>query len=247
MKSFIKKLLQKILGFQTYLFVFSVFTIITLKWNKKEGDFLYFLKLIPEGGLVLDIGANIGIMTYHLAKNLKLSKILCFEPIPVNVRTLKKILKFFGLNNAVVYDFALGDQEGKAEMMMPVQNKVRMQGLSHVVHPTIQTESSGEKYRVRIETLDGQEVHNTFGLPVHAIKMDVENFEYFVLKGGEKTIDRFRPLIYTELWDNENREKCFHFISEKGYVIMVLDHGLLKPFSPEKHKTQNFFFLPEKT
>ncbi|MFU8843542.1 MAG: FkbM family methyltransferase [Bacteroidales bacterium] len=246
MKSFIKKLLQKILGFQTYLFVFSVFTIGTLRWNKKEADFLYFLKLIPVGGLVLDIGANIGIMTYHLAKKLKQSKILCFEPIPANVRTLKTVQKFFHLNNAVVYDFALGDQQGEAEMMMPVLNQVKMQGLSHVVHPTIHDNGSGDNFKVRVETLDGLQVHKTFGLPVHAIKMDVENFEYFVLKGAEKTIDQYRPLIYTELWDNENRKNCFHFIREKGYVIMVLDQGVLKPFNPEKHRTQNFFFLPEK-
>jgi FkbM family methyltransferase len=246
MKSLIKKILQSLLGFQTYLFVFSVFTIKTLRWNKNERDFLFFLKLIPDGGLVLDIGANIGIMTYHLSKSLKQSKILCFEPIPANIFTLKRIQGFFQLENAVVYEFALGDKQEEVEMLMPVQKRVRMQGLSHVIHPTIQDNHPGEKFKVNIETLDGLEVHKTFGLPVKAIKMDVENFEFFVLKGGEKLIDRFHPLIYTELWDNTNRENCFNFIVEKGYKIMVLEQGSLTAFVPENHKTQNFFFLPEK-
>lgn len=246
MKSLIKKILQSLLGFQTYLFVFSVFTIKTLRWNKNERDFLFFLKMIPDGGLILDIGANIGIMTFHLSKNLNQSKILCFEPIPANILTLKRIQSFFQLNNVVVYDLALGDKQGEVEMLMPVQKKVRMQGLSHVIHPSIQDNHPGEKFKVKVETLDGLEVHKSFGLPVNAIKMDVENFEFFVLKGGEILIDRFRPLIYTELWDNANRENCFQFIIGKRYKIMVLEQGSLTSFVPEHHKTQNFFFLPEK-
>jgi FkbM family methyltransferase len=221
MKSLIKKILQNLLGFQTYLFVFSVFIIKTLRWNKKERDFLFFLKMIPDGGLVLDIGANIGIMTYHLSKNLKQSKILCFEPISANILTLKRIQRFFHLGNVVVYEFALGEKQGEAEMLMPIQKKVRMQGLSHVIHPAIEDSHPGDKFRVKVETLDRLDFHKSYGMPVRAIKMDVENFEHFVLKGGEKLIDRFRPLIYTELWDNANRENCFHFIARKA----VSDNG----------------------
>jgi FkbM family methyltransferase len=245
MKSFIKKFLQKLLGFHTYLFVFSIYIITTLKWNKKEGDFLYFLKLIPDGGLVLDIGANIGIMTYYLSKTLTQSTILSFEPIPANISTLRKILRFFRLNNVVVYECALGEVKGEAEMIMPIQRKVKMQGLSHVIHPAIEGEDSGERFLVSVETLDGLEVQKKFDLPVKAIKMDVENFEYFVLKGGEDMIGKDHPLIYTELWANENRQKCFQFIRGKGYKIKVLEAGKLNDFVPEKHKMQNFFFLPD--
>src|ERR1700747_516323 len=133
MKSKTKYILHKLLGFKNYLFVFSLFKIYTLKQDKKEKDFFHFLKLIPENTAVLDIGANIGIMTVHLARSVKNIKVYCFEPMPNNIATLKRIVNYFKLSNVQIFEFALGNTEGKVEMVMPVVNSVRMQGLSHVV------------------------------------------------------------------------------------------------------------------
>jgi ubiquinone/menaquinone biosynthesis C-methylase UbiE len=82
MKNTIQKYLQKILGFNNYLFIFSVFKILTLRFDRKENDFFYFLRLLPENAIVLDIGANIGIMSVHLCKNVKKGMVYAFEPIP---------------------------------------------------------------------------------------------------------------------------------------------------------------------
>ncbi|MEW6702255.1 MAG: hypothetical protein AB1298_06005, partial [Bacteroidota bacterium] len=68
MKNKIKCVLQKLLGFRGYLFVFSIFKIFTLKYDKKEGVFLELLNHLSNDSIVLDIGANIGIMTVLLAK-----------------------------------------------------------------------------------------------------------------------------------------------------------------------------------
>jgi hypothetical protein len=79
---------------------------------------------------------------------------------------------------------------------------------------------------------------------VKAIKIDVENFEYFVFKGAENTLRKYKPLIYCELWDNENRAQCFELLSgELGYKIMVLEEGKLVKFDPGVHENQNFFFV----
>ena len=150
MKSLIKKLLQALLGFDNYLFIFSLFTIFTLRWNKNERDFFHFLKLIPKDSTILDIGANIGIMTVHLAKTFKSSTIYSFEPIPNNLKTLQRIIRFFHLNNVKVIDKALGNESGTIEMVMPVLNDVKMQGLSHVVHDSIDEFNEGEKFNVEV-------------------------------------------------------------------------------------------------
>ncbi len=57
--------------------------------------------------------------------------------------------------------------------------------------------------------------------------MDVENFEYFVLEGGKELLKKHNPIIYTELWENENREKCFQLIKELDYEIKVLNDNNL--------------------
>ncbi|HHG84193.1 MAG TPA: hypothetical protein ENJ82_05530, partial [Bacteroidetes bacterium] len=79
---------------------------------------------------------------------------------------------------------------------------------------------------------------------VSAIKIDVENFEYFVFRGGEKVLREYHPLIYCELWENENRDLCFSLLrDELGYKVQVLNQGTLVDFDPEKHSNQNFFFV----
>ena len=244
MKALIKKTLQRILGFDNYLYIFSLFTIYTLKWNKNEKDFLFFLKLIPNDGIVLDIGANIGIMTAHLCRKLKNVTVYAFEPMPNNLKALQRIIRFFHLKNVKVMDFALGNEEGSVEMVMPVVDSVKMQGLSHVVHDSIEEFNEGTRFKVAVRKLDNLKELTESDKRVTAIKMDVENFEFFVLDGAKNLIRKHKPLIYTELWDNKNRDKCLNLIRELGYGVKVIQEGALVDFDSKRHSTQNFFFIP---
>ena len=244
MKHLAKKLLQTMLGFDQYLFLFSVFTIKTLRWNRNERDFLYFLGMLPDEGAVLDIGANIGIMTVHFSRRLPKTKVFAFEPIPANIKALRSVIQFFKLKNVEVFETALGNYNGEADMVMPVLDSLPMQGLSHVLHESIPDLNDGRKFRTAIKKLDSIEALSENGLSLKAIKIDVENFEFFVLEGAEKLITRHRPIIYAELWENENRSKCFDFLQALNYNIMFLNHGKLELFDEHEHKTQNFFFIP---
>ncbi|MEM7036981.1 MAG: FkbM family methyltransferase [Bacteroidota bacterium] len=240
MKKFVQKSLQKLLGFRRYLFWFSWFKIKTLSWDRKEGDFNHFLSLIPKDGKVLDIGANIGIMAVPLAKHCKQGEVHAIDPIPENFDALSRITGHFKLKNIHLYDFALGEKPGELEMVMPEVKGVQMQGLSHVVHDSIEDFNEGRRFKVPVHRLDDLD----FVQDVKAIKIDVENFEYFVFKGAEATLRRYKPMIYCELWANENRDKCFELLrDELGYSIQVLSGGKLVPFNPETHENQNFFFI----
>jgi FkbM family methyltransferase len=243
MKNIIQKYLQKVLGFNNYLFIFSIFKILTLRFDRKENDFLYFIRLLPESSVVLDIGANIGIMTVHLCRSVKKGMVYAFEPIPENYLALQKIARFFGVENLHIFNCALGDENKVVEMIMPVNASVKKQGLSHVVHETIENQHDGVRYEVPQRTLDS--VSAEIKIPFYAIKMDVENFEFYVLKGGRESIAKYRPIIYTELWDNENRARCFAILTELGYKIMVLDNKKLVAYDSLLHSTQNFFFIPQ--
>ena len=110
MKALIKKILQFVLGYQNYLFIFSLFTIYTLRWKKDEGDFMYMLTLLPDRGLILDVGANIGIMTVHFGRTFPDSAIYAFEPDPLNIKALRRVIRFFRLKNITVTETALAKQ-----------------------------------------------------------------------------------------------------------------------------------------
>lgn len=242
MKNAVKYILQKLLGLQTYLYVFARYKIRTLRSDHKENDFFTFLSLLKDGkGDVLDIGANIGIMTVHLANTLPNTTIHAFEPMPQNVSVLRRIIQKFGLKRTNVHELALGDHEGKAKMILPLNGHTIMQGLSHVKHESIREWNEGLEVDVKLDMLDN--VIN--GQAVQGIKIDIENFEYFALKGGKRIIETNKPIIYAELWDNENRSNCFQFLSDLNYRIFVSEHNKLVPFEAGKHQTQNFIFIAE--
>jgi FkbM family methyltransferase len=241
LKNSIKYFLQRLLGFQNYLYVFALFKIRTLKRDVKERDFFHFLSLLKDGkGDVLDIGANVGIMTVHLAKKLPNTTVHAIEPLPDNLRVLKRVIGHFGLDKIKIHETAVGDATGEVEMILPHQGRTKMQGLSHVKHVSITDWNEGDEFKVPLHKLD--DLIN--GQPVQGIKIDVENFEYYALKGGRRIIEVNRPIIYAELWDNENRTKCLELLTELNYQSNVIAQGLITPFDPMKHTNQNFIFLP---
>lgn len=242
MKNKAKYILQAVLGFQRYLYVFSMFKIRSLKNDPKEKDFFKFLSLLKDGqGDVLDIGANIGIMTYHLSKALPNSRVIAVEPMPENFEVLKRIVSKQELKNVELTQLAVGEAEGKVTMILPDNKGVKMQGLSHVKHETIEEWNEGEEVEVAMTTIDTL----TTERKIQGIKMDVENFEYFALKGAKETIQRDQPIIYTELWDNENRKKCFDLMNELNYKVYVVVNDELASYDANKHPHQNFIFLSE--
>jgi len=245
MKKAFQAFLQRLLGFDRYLFLFSHFKILTLRWDgpRQEGDFNHFLTLLPRDAVCLDIGANIGIMAVLMARRAPQGKVYAFEPVPENFRTLQRVVRSYRLTNVSLHPLALGDRPGKVRMAMPLLKGVRMQGLSHVEHESIEGyEARADAYQVEQMPLD--ELDFLQNQPLHAIKMDVENYEQFVLAGGQRLIRRQRPLIYCELWDNDNRRRCFELLQALDYDIQVLQEGQLVSFDPALHPQHNFFFRP---
>jgi len=244
MKTFIKYILQKLLGLQTYLYVFARFVIIKIRWDKKEKDFFHFMKLISDNGIILDLGANIGVTSYHLARKFPESIIFSFEPLTINMNVLQRIKNKYNLENVHEYRVAVGEKNGTIEMVMPVINNVPMHGLSHVIHEDNTENNDGFTYKVPMICLDEFPELKQENKKITAMKIDVENFEYFVLKGGENVIAKNQPVIYCELWENENRTKCIDFLSSLNYSAFVLQKKQLMPYEKATVAKHNFFFLP---
>jgi FkbM family methyltransferase len=247
MKTLLKFVLQKLLGFKNYLFFFSLYIVTTLKHDRKEGDFLHFLSLLPDNSTVLDVGANIGVMTVHLARKLPGSDVFSFEPVPDNLITLRRLVKYFKLTNVKIFDFALGNFEGTADIILPERKRVKFHGLSHIEGIEGTEGDEGLKYRVAMHRLDEIPELQSLVKPLSGIKIDVENYEFQVLSGAVTMLTKYNPIIYAELWENKNRIDCMELLSRLGYKTFVLESGNLVIFDSLKHNTQNFFFriLPD--
>lgn len=243
MKNRLKFVLQKLLGYRNYLYIFAKFKIRTLKSDAKEKDFFSFMNEIPkEWGDILDIGANVGIMTYHLSKQFPQKRILAVEPMPSNFVVLKKITEKYNLDNVELIPLAVGENKRELDMVLPIDKKVRMQGLAHVVHESIEGLSKGDIVTVSCDTIDSI----AGSTKISGIKMDIENFEYFALKGAQKILMRDKPVVYLELWDNENRTNCFKLLEELDYAAFVCHNNELVKYNASIHKKQNFIFKIDK-
>ncbi len=246
MKKGIQALMQMLLGFDNYLFWFCQFKIATFRWEsrKKEGDFRFFLKLLSSTDHVLDIGANIGLMTVQLARQVSHGRVIAIEPIPANFRALQRIIRHFRLANVITRQLALGERPGSLTMSMPVMKGVKMQGLAHVDDKSIEGYGQADQYsfEVPVACLDHLDVIQS--MSIQAIKIDVENYEQFVFRGGRNLLTRDHPIIYCELWPNENRKQVFQFLTTIDYQIFVFDGHTLVPFAEGIHDQHNFFFLP---
>jgi len=124
----------------------------------------------------LDIGAHIGFWSFWLAQNFR--AVEAFEPLPL-------LRQCFAANvtagNTRLHACALGEREGTIDMQLVPGNT----GMSHVLGAA----PGGIPMR-RLDEFDFDEVD--------FIKIDAEGFESFILRGGEQTLLRNRPLILME-------------------------------------------------
>ncbi len=80
---------------------------------------------------------------------------------------------------------------------------------------------------------------------IDGIKIVAENYEKFIFEGGEQLIKKNMPLIYCELWFNENRLRTMELIRSWNYEIYVLDNNKLVRYDEKQYHTKNLFFVPK--
>lgn len=245
LKNLTRYILQKVLGYDNYLFTFARFTLKRLRNNKHEEEFIHFLGMIPKDGVVLDIGANIGVMTTAIAQTAPQGQVISFEPMPDNVNVIKKMVAHYKLPNVKLLEVALGDKPGELTMVLPILNKTKMQGLSHVKEEGNNDDwNKGTEFTVPVQVLDQMPELNALKR-LDAIKIDVENYEYYVLKGGEQLLRKHLPIIYCELWKNEKRDMCIEMLTGIGYDVKIYENKKLIDFTGDRDAT-NFFFVAKK-
>lgn len=240
LKNKIRHWCQQLIGLNRYLFLFARLTIFRIRYLGHEKEFRYFMRLLPPTGIMLDIGANIGVMTAVLARKFPQCKVIAFEPVPHNADILRKVKAFFRLTNIQICQTALGETGGEITMLTPLVHAAVMHGLSHVWQGSERT-TPADAFTVPVTTLDQLQLLQTAG-KISAIKIDVENYEYYVLKGGRQLLQKHCPLVFAELWNDGKKANCITLMQELGYTVKIYDKGALIDYSGED--VLNYFFLP---
>lgn len=174
-----------------------------------EVEFLVSL-LSLRPGLVVEIGANIGTHTVPMAKALATQRrqMIVIEPQPYIFQNLCANLALNSMGNVRALPFACGDREATLHFQVPdYAAGGNFGGISMAFEPIAGSMSVPCR---RLDDLLGDQA-------VGLMKVDVEGFELLVLRGGERTIDRSRPVLYVENDRMEKSDELIDWIRSKNY------------------------------
>jgi FkbM family methyltransferase len=152
--------------------------------------------LVPEDGVVFDVGAHAGRFAKLFAGLAPRGTVYAVEPGTYARGILRVAMRLNRLDNVVILPFGLADAPGIATLTVPVKRSGSYgYGLSHMgKHPG----GKAEIELVPVATLDA--VADALKLErLDFLKADIEGFEYRMALGGRATLARFRPALLLEM------------------------------------------------
>ena len=165
-----------------------------------ENKMLDYIKNNQICGLYIDVGAFIGNHSVFFSKMCdKCTGVMSYEPIIDSFKIFEENTK--NINNVKGKNVAVGEKSGKCEMKIVIENT----GMSYV--------SKINSGNIEMVTIDDEfkETKENIGL----IKIDVEGYEYDVLKGSIDTINKFKPHLFIEIIGDISEIKLF--LKQFGY------------------------------
>ncbi len=248
LKSLIQLFIQKFLGYRNYLYVFSIYRTFKYRIFRDDEDFNCFIHLTKSDktATIIDAGANVGYTTVIFAKEFPKYSIISYEPVSLLSSIIVKVIHFFKVNNVQVKQLALGNANNMVSIKTPIIGGVKKQGLSFVA---VAVEREDENLindcleeQVQMVSLDSDLLDQIMP-PLVGIKVDVENFEFFVLQGSIELIKRYKPVVMAELWDNARKKACIELMEKLGYSTKVISSRLLVDYTNQQ--SLNYFFIPK--
>jgi FkbM family methyltransferase len=153
------------------------------RYKKREPlctDYLMRSGVIQKGDIVLDIGANIGYYVLTEANIVgETGKVYAVEPVSSNFKLLQKNVQLNNLTNVSTFQYAIGDKNVLSEIFVSNSSN-----LCAVSKDAVGGEVVGVQ-PVHMVTID--EFVKDKQTP-KLIRMDVEGYEYEILKGMNNTL-----------------------------------------------------------
>jgi FkbM family methyltransferase len=239
-----RKLLLKLVGLKAYYIIISrVYTSLTANGflKKKYPELFYLKRLVKPGFVCIDIGANMGYYSTFLSRLAgSEGKVYSIEPVPMFVDILRLNLRATGVRNIEVMPYALGERNTTVKMGTPVVDGLIHHGMTKVA--SLSGEVYAQEYAVEMKVPD--ELFDNLSR-LDFIKCDIEGYEYHVFSNMTKTINKFKPVIQTELNDAEGRKNVVALLTQSGYGAYALNEDKLLPLSNIDQHNSDFYFLPK--
>jgi FkbM family methyltransferase len=234
-----------IVSFQRH-FRYTGFTTFTEFWNRRNGldnedldVFRYVLDSTHQPSVAIDIGANLGLVSFALVST-GFDQVYACEPVP---DTFRKFTKNIRLNpslepNITPCQLAIGDSDRLVEFAYnektPGQSKISISKFSSQEGTTFSCQQNSlvtffSKHRIESASF---------------LKIDVEGFESTVLKGAMPLLKAGRvKYIYAEVIP--------HALSDAGSSIdefsRLIDEAEFESIVPDSSNPSEFIVVPIQT
>jgi FkbM family methyltransferase len=184
---------------------------------------LTVISQLPDTSVVVDAGANIGLVSIPVAQALlpRGGVVHAFEVQRMLFYALCGSAALNDLENLIVYNRALGATAGMMGAGKPDYGQPQDFGLFSLVG---QQEAQTEQ--IEVVTID------SLGLPrLDFLKIDVEGMEIEVLKGARGSIERHQPCGWIEYWkvDIADIKAAFSGLDYKFYSMDPLNMLCVPP------------------
>lgn len=210
-----------------YKYVFSVYEPLYFFYKNISDERIINLiknKLKP-GTVAIDIGANIGFYTMLLSQLVgPKGKVFAFEPEEENYKHLRDKVKNIG--NIVLEKTALGESSGEISLYKS--------SLLNVDHQTYDTGESRNLETVKCIALDDY-LHS--GTKVDLIKIDIQGYDYFALRGMMELVKRSDNLtLVGEVWpyglkkSGSSAKEYMSLLKSLGFNVYFFDKNVEENF-----------------
>jgi len=192
-------------------------------------------RLLRKDMTCLDVGANLGFHSIRMAAVVgEGGTVYSFEPDPFSYSLLLKNRAENRMENVIsALPVACGEEDAEVRLCRH-PNPANLGGC----YVSRSTTGDPDSITVSLRRIDGlitKDIH------IHLIKMDVEGYELFALRGMKETISTSRPAIVcefsTEALERQGPGTAAQFVaelSELGYSLYLAEPfgaGTMKPFT----------------
>jgi len=148
---------------------------------------------------IIDVGASVGLYSLY-AKFLQNTNFYSFEPFKKSFDVLNKNIELNNITNVKTFNIGLSDKKETKELKISFDNY----GLNTLGDHPLRF-NTDDVTSIEVDTID-----NLFydkNIEVNYIKIDIEGFEYYILTGAKKTIEKYKPIIQIE-YNITNMKQC---------------------------------------
>lgn len=190
-----------------------------------QGEADLFEQVVKPGDTVVEAGANIGSHTVHLAQLVgDTGEVWAFEPQRLVFQLLAGNMALNSLTNVHCEQKCLSDTPGTVQV--PVWNATQVHNWGGM--SLIDTTAGEPVPAIALDSLPLKRLD--------FLKIDVEGMELNVLKGAQRLIAKFHPVIYTEADRKDKNPTLFAWLRNHGYRLYW--------HTPPLYNPQNYFGNP---